>query len=83
MATKFQVTLPDELAHELKHAAAERGVPLAEWIRTAMRQELQRAAVPVKKGSHWLDRIRVDDAPDTARRADEILYGEPRASRKQ
>ena len=79
MPTKFQVTLPDDLADELKQAAEARGVPLAEWIRVTMKLELRRAAAPLKRGAHWLDTIRVDDARDTAARADSILYGDDRA----
>ena len=86
LATKFQVTLPIDFANELKAAAARQGIPLAEWIRTAMEAELERFrernAKPAAR--HWLDNIVIDDEPDVSSRIDEILYGEavsPRGSK--
>jgi hypothetical protein len=77
LATKFQVTLPIDFAKELKAAAARQGIPLAEWIRTAMQAELERVRrrEPARTG-HWLDNIVIDDEPDVSSRIDEILYGE-------
>ncbi len=76
-ATKFQITLPVQLASELKVAAQKRGIPLAEWIRTTMEREL-RQSTPPPGGSffEWLQNTTVDDpATDVSSRIDEILYG--------
>ena len=77
-STKFQVTLPVELATELKAAAQIRGIPLAEWIRMTMERELRQPTSP-RNGSffEWLQNTTIDD-PETnvSSRIDEILYGE-------
>ena len=41
MSTRFQVTLPDGLARELKREAARRKIPLAEFIRRTMQARLR------------------------------------------
>ena len=41
MSTKFQVALPDGLAHEVKREAARRGMSVAEFIRRTMEARLR------------------------------------------
>jgi hypothetical protein len=74
MSVKFQITLPDDLAYQLKRAAARRKTPLAQFIRETMQDKLLE---PPKRNA-FLDRITgiVDsDETDLASRVDEILYG--------
>jgi hypothetical protein len=74
MSVKFQITLPDELAYQLKRAAAQRKTPLAQFIRETMQDKLSE---PPRRNS-FLDRIKgiVDsDETDLSSRVDEILYG--------
>jgi hypothetical protein len=75
MSVKFQITLPDDLAFQLKRAAAERKTPLAQFIRETMQDKLHE---PPRERNAFLDRITgiVDsDETDLASRVDEILYG--------
>jgi len=77
MSLKFQVTLPDELANEMRTTAARLEIPLAQFIRETMQERLRE----LKKGGKkerpldWMRRMRID-IPDTdlASRVDEILY---------
>jgi len=80
MSVKFQVTLPESFAAELRHEADRMQIPLAQWIRQVMEQELrQRRRRTGEPPLAWLDRIQVDDEQsDTAARVDEILYGSSR-----
>jgi hypothetical protein len=41
MSLKFQITLPDRLAVELRRAAAQRRIPLAQFIRETMEDRLR------------------------------------------
>ena len=75
MSRKFQITLPDDLADELKAAAAQVGVPLAELIRETMRERLRSrdkptGAVPLAAVTGIVD----SDETDLAARVDEVLY---------
>lgn len=76
MSVKFQMVLPDDLAIRLKHEAAAREIPLAEFVRQTMEEKL--AAAPKKRKRRPLDSIvgaiHTGDG-DLAARVDEILYG--------
>ncbi len=75
MSHKFQITLPDDLAEELRAEAARAGVPLAELIRDTMRERLRRT--DVQTGATPLDAITgIVGAGETdlAERVDETLY---------
>jgi metal-responsive CopG/Arc/MetJ family transcriptional regulator len=77
MSHKFQITLPDDLAAELRRAAAERGMPLAEFIRQAMRENLRQSRSRPRDQENPLASIAgiVDnEETDLASRIDEILY---------
>ncbi len=74
MSQKFQITLPEDLAAELKQEAARQGVPLAEFIRQTMRERLRVAAVSHRDPLASITGI-VDGAEtDLSSRVDEILY---------
>ena len=74
MSQKFQITLPEDLAAELKQEAARQGVPLAEFIRQTMRERLRVAAVSHRDHLASITGI-VDGAEtDLSSRVDEILY---------
>ena len=77
MSLKFQVTLPGELASEMKSTAAQLKIPLAQFIRETMQDRLRELKAQ-RKGEapfEWMKKLRVD-IPDTdlASRVDEILY---------
>jgi hypothetical protein len=78
VSVKYQITLPDDLALELKQTAARLKIPLAQFIRESMEQRLR--ATPGRrktKSEHPLASIigLVDSAEtDLASRVDEILY---------
>jgi hypothetical protein len=76
MSVKFQITLPEDLAYQLKRAAAQRKTPLAQFIRETMQDKLRE---PPAKRNSFLDRITgiAGDCHETdlASRVDEILYG--------
>jgi metal-responsive CopG/Arc/MetJ family transcriptional regulator len=77
MSHKFQITLPDDLALELKLEAAQSGVPLAEFIRQAMRERLRQARSRSRGNKQPLAAIVGivnSDETDMAARVDEILY---------
>ena len=74
MSRKFQITLPEDLAAELKQEAARQGVPLAEFIRQTMRERLRAAAASHGDPLASITGI-VDGAEtDLSSRVDEILY---------
>lgn len=74
MSQKFQITLPEDLAAELKQEAARQGIPLAEFIRQTMRERLLVAAVSQRDPLASITGI-VDGAEtDLSSRVDEILY---------
>ena len=74
MSHKFQITLPEDLAIELKQEAARQGVPLAEFIRQTMRERLRVATVSHRGPLTSITGI-VDGAEtDLSSRVDEILY---------
>ncbi|MGA3072476.1 MAG: hypothetical protein ABSG56_02175 [Bryobacteraceae bacterium] len=75
MSVKFQITLPGDLAVELKQAAAREKLPLAQFIRETMviRLRQPRAA---SGGDPFASITALVDAPDTdlSESVDEILY---------
>lgn len=75
MSTKFQITLPDPLAHDLKREAARRNLPLAEFIRRTMVARLRqdrggKSADPFARVTGLIDA----DETDLAARVDRVLY---------
>ena len=78
MSVKYQITLPDDLAIELKQAAERLHVPLAQFIRETMEQRLRMnkgksqpvSAHPLASIIGLLD----GEDRDLASRVDEILY---------
>jgi len=50
MSVKFQITLPDDLAVDLKQTAANLKIPLAQFIRETMEQRLHEARLRRSKG---------------------------------
>jgi hypothetical protein len=75
MSVKFQITLPDDLALELKQAASREKLPLAQLIRETMVVRLRQTRSP--SGGDPFDSItNLVDAPDTdlSESVDEILY---------
>lgn len=79
MSLKFQVTLPEDLAADLKAAAASLGIPLAQFIRQTMEEKLRRdrASTPCDPFA-WMDGLADIDETDLASRVDEVLYGNAR-----
>jgi hypothetical protein len=76
-STKFQITLPGELASEMKTTAARLQIPLAQLIRETMADRLAelKAASKSKNPLGWMDGLASDLADtDLAARVDEILY---------
>jgi len=78
MSVKYQITLPDDLAIELKQTAERLKIPLAQLIRETMEQRLRATkGQRTSKPNHPLASIigLVDsDERDLASRVDEILY---------
>ncbi len=76
MAVKFQITLPDDLASELKAAANRQKLPLAQLIRETMKDKL-RDMRSSELTSHPFARIQgIADSGETdlSSRVDETLY---------
>ncbi len=77
MSIKFQITLPEDLAAELKAAAAKRGASLAQFIREAMEEKLREAKTGKSSDPFaWMDCLVPIDETDLAARVDEVLYGD-------
>ena len=77
MSHKFQITLPDDLALELKLEAAQSGVSLAEYIRQTMRERLRQSRSRSRGNKQPLAAIVGivnSDETDLAARVNEILY---------
>jgi cytochrome c553 len=77
MSVKYQITLPEPLADEMRATAARLKVPLAQFIRETMEDKL-RALKSRKRGERPLEWMRgmakgIKDT-DLASRIDEILY---------
>jgi hypothetical protein len=75
MSVKFQITLPGDLAVELKQAASRERLPLAQFIRETMVIRL-REKRPSSGGDPFASITNLVDAPDTdlSESVDEILY---------
>src|SRR6266446_8222874 len=75
MSLKFQITLPEDLAAEMKAAASLMGVSLAQFIRQSMREKLtQENASTAKDPFAWMDGLAETEETGLASRVDEILY---------
>jgi hypothetical protein len=78
MSVKYQITLPDDLATELKQTAERLQVSLAQFIRETMEERLHaaRAARKSSTGHPLASLIGLMDGedPDLSSRVDEILY---------
>ena len=75
MSLKFQITLPEDLAADMKAAASRLRIPLAQFIRETMQEKLRR--VKTTKSSDpfaWMDGLADSNETDLASRVDEILY---------
>ena len=75
MSVKFQITLPDDLAEELKSVAARNKVPLAQFIRETMEarlREQKRKRIPDPLAS--ITGLVDSEETDLSARVDEILY---------
>jgi hypothetical protein len=81
MSMKFQLTLPDDLALELKQAAAREKLPLAQLIRETMVLRLRQTRA-ASGADPFASITNLVDAPDTdlSDSVDEILYKRPRLS---
>jgi hypothetical protein len=77
MSVKYQITLPDPLAEEMRATATRLKIPLAQFIRETMEDKLRELKSKRRKDQPlaWMRKLRVD-IPDTdlASRVDEILY---------
>ncbi len=77
MSVKYQITLPERLAEEMRATAARLKVPLAQFIRETMEDKLRdlKSRKRKERPLEWMEKLRVD-IPDTdlSSRVDEILY---------
>ena len=75
MSVKFQITLPEDLATDLKTSAARLRIPLAQFIRETMEEKLRQIR---SRGTGdplaWMDGLAVTHETDISSRIDEILY---------
>jgi hypothetical protein len=78
MSVKYQITLPDDLAAELKRTAQTLKIPLAQFIRETMEERLRasrkRRNANSKHPLAAIIGIATSDERDLAARVDEILY---------
>ena len=77
VSVKYQITLPEPLAEEMRSTAERLKIPLAQFIRETMEDKLRELKSKKRKAGplDWMKKLRVD-IPDTdlASRVDEILY---------
>jgi hypothetical protein len=77
VSIKYQITLPEPLADEMRSTAAKLKIPLAQFIRETVEDKLRelKAQDSNRRPLEWMEKLRVD-IPDTdlASRVDEILY---------
>ena len=75
MSTRFQVTLPVDLANELKTEARRMGITLADWSHQTKEEARVRQ---VKAGSDdpfvWMDGLVASSETDVSSRIDAILH---------
>lgn len=80
MSVKYQITLPDDLAVELKSTAARLRIPLAQFIRETVEERLRREHSHTSQDPlGWLDAIAATnpaDETDLSTRVDEVLYAD-------
>jgi len=77
VSVRCNLTLPEDLAAELKAAARREGVSLARFIRRTLEERLD--ALRNEETSDplaWLDGLAELDDTDLAARADDVLYRE-------
>lgn len=77
MSVKFQITLPDDLATEMKNAAARMRIPLAQFIRETMSDRLREMRSKRRRKHQpldWMVGMVHSKETDLAARVDEILY---------
>jgi metal-responsive CopG/Arc/MetJ family transcriptional regulator len=76
MSIKYQITLPEDLAAELKGTAERLKIPLAELIRETMQRRLQELKAR-DRGDPFasITGLVNSDETDLSQRVDEILYG--------
>ena len=79
MSVKYQITLPEGLAADMKEAAARMGIPLAQFIRETVQEKLRqvKSAKPNDPFA-WMDGLADIDETDGASRIDEALYRDAR-----
>jgi hypothetical protein len=77
VSVKYQITLPEQLAEEMRATAARLKVPMAQFIRETMEDKLRdlKSRKRKERPLAWMEKLRVD-IPDTdlSSRIDEILY---------
>ena len=77
MSLKFQLVLPDDLAHQIKSEAKRQNVSASEFIREAVGEKLANANN--RKKNSFIEQItglcKSSKETDLAARVDEILYG--------
>ena len=74
MSVKFQITLPERLAIELKQAAAKRNLSLAGFIRETMEERLRRRGVSGGDAFDTITNLVECEETDLASRVNETLY---------
>lgn len=76
MSVKYQITLPEDLATEMKSVAARLHMPLAQFIRETVEERLHQAKSGTAPDPFNSITGLVDTSePDLASRVDEVLYG--------
>jgi hypothetical protein len=79
MSLKYQITLPEDLAAEMKAAAERLGIPLAQFIRETVQEKLAQVKSAKRKDPFaWMDGLADIDETDITSRVDEILYRDAR-----
>ena len=75
MATKYQITLPEDLAADLRAAATRLKIPLAQFIRQTMEAKLEEFRSRATADPFaWMDGLVTSSETDLSSRVDEILY---------
>ncbi len=79
MSVKFQITIGEDLAAELRAAARKHNVSLAEFIRETMRERLRAARKSRSEDPFaWMDGLAKLPDTDLSSRVDELLYDDAR-----
>jgi Ribbon-helix-helix protein, copG family. len=74
MSVKFQVTMPEPLMAELKHAAEKMGLSAAELIRQTMTDRLRAQASRKSDPFESITGLVDSEESDLASQVDQILY---------